>query len=197
MGYFNIDPTPIPSEPRLVFVGRLTRLKAPDLLIESLSRLHQEGVDFHLTIAGDGDMRSELLSMITRHGLTQKVTMLGYCDENGVRDQILAARALVLPSFSEGLPVVLMEALALERPVVSTYIAGIPELVLPGRNGWLVPAGSIEALTVALRDVLSSPVDRLATMGRAGRASVESRHNVAKSGQLLADLFVKANNKCE
>ena len=78
-----------------------------------------------------------------------------------MRQEILQARAFVLPSFAEGLPVVLMEALALYRPVVTTFIAGIPELVEQGECGWLIPAGSIEKLATALRDVLQTPVQRL------------------------------------
>ena len=79
-----------------------------------------------------------------------------------MRSEILAARALVLPSFAEGLPVVLMEAMALRRPVLTTYVAGIPELVRPGEHGWLVPAGDVEALADAMAACLDSPVDILA-----------------------------------
>ena len=76
----------------------------------------------------------------------------------------------MLPSFAEGLPVVLMEALALGRPVVTTYVAGIPELVRPGVEGWLVPAGDVRQLVNALRQLLLTPIDRLIEMGHAGRA---------------------------
>ena len=85
---------------------------------------------------------------------------------------------------------VIMEAFALGRPVVSTFIAGIPELVEPGKSGWLVPASSLDQLTAALREVLEAPVERLESMGRAGRARVLERHDVAKSGRVLADLFI-------
>jgi glycosyltransferase involved in cell wall biosynthesis len=95
----------------------------------------------------------------------------------------------VLPSFAEGLPVVLMEAMALGRPVISTYIAGIPELVEPGVNGWLVPAGSVEALASAMREVLEAPVERLEAMGRRGAIRVARDHDAAREAGKLAELF--------
>jgi glycosyltransferase involved in cell wall biosynthesis len=82
-----------------------------------------------------------------------------------------------------------MEALALGRPVVSTYLAGIPELVRPGVNGWLVPAGSVDALAAALREVFATDVARLAEMGSAGRRIVSERHDSAREAGRLAELF--------
>src|SRR5262249_36848086 len=94
-----------------------------------------------------------------------------------------------LPSFAEGLPVVLMEALALGRPVVTTYIAGIPELVRPGREGWLVPAGSVEELAAAMREVLSAPAERLTEMGRSGAEWAAQRHDAGAEAKKLAGLL--------
>jgi colanic acid/amylovoran biosynthesis glycosyltransferase len=99
---------------------------------------------------------------------------------------------VVLPSFAEGLPVVLMEALALGRPVVSTYIAGIPELVQDGVNGWLVPAGDPTALARALAAGLATPADRLAEMGRAGAGAVAAGHDARREAVTLVDLFSAA-----
>src|SRR5262249_25965129 len=106
-----------------------------------------------------------------------------------VREAIVRSRALLLPSFAEGLPVVIMEAFALGRPVVATYIAGIPELVESGRCGWLVPAGSVDALVDALRAVLLSPSPQLEQMGRLGARRVASNHDVAQEATKLAALF--------
>ena len=128
-------------------------------------------------------------SDIVRRGLEGKVQITGWISNDTVRKHILDARALVLPSFAEGLPVVIMEALALGRPVVSTYVAGIPELVENGVNGWLVPAGSVEDLTKVLQEVLAVPVERLTEMGRAGMASVAARHDAAREAARLAHLF--------
>ena len=78
--------------------------------------------------------------MVRRMGLGEHVTLAGWKDANQIRDLVARSRALVMPSFAEGLPVVIMEAMALGRPVISTSIAGIPELVEDGVNGYLVPA---------------------------------------------------------
>ena len=90
----------------------------------------------------------------------------GWISGEQVRDEILAARALVLPSFAEGLPVVIMEAMALKRPVISTFVAGIPELVQPGEHGWLVPAGDVEALVDVMRACLETPGETLVAWER-------------------------------
>jgi glycosyltransferase involved in cell wall biosynthesis len=82
-----------------------------------------------------------------------------------------------------------MEALAAGRPVVSTYVAGIPELVRPGETGWLVPAGDADALAAALIDVLVTPTARLTEIGRAGRAAVASRHDATVEAARLARLI--------
>src|SRR5204863_2553762 len=124
---------------------------------------------FELVFVGDGGLRPQIEAKVRSLGLEGKIQVRGWMDGAGVRREVTEARALVLPSFAEGLPVVIMEALALGRPVISTYIAGIPELVHPGRNGWLVPAGNVEALTDALDEVLAAAPERLAALGRAGR----------------------------
>jgi glycosyltransferase involved in cell wall biosynthesis len=134
-------------------------------------------------------MRSELESYVKQHGLADVVRITGWISGTQVREQILAARALVLPSFAEGLPVVIMEAMALRRPVISTYIAGIPELVLNGEHGWLVPAGDVDALVEAMRACLASPPDALSSLGNAGRERVIERHDARTEAKKLQTLF--------
>ena len=181
--------TTMPSGPRLVSVGRLCEQKGQLLLIEALGELHRRGREFHMTLVGDGEMRADVERAVRRHDLEDKVTLAGWGDEATVRKSILEARALVLPSFAEGLPVVLMEAMALARPVVSTYVAGIPELVEPGKNGWLVPAGSVEHLVTAIEEVLAASPQKLATMGEAGRARVLAMHHTKHTAAELAGLL--------
>ena len=106
-----------------------------------------------------------------------------------MRDEILAARALVLPSFAEGLPVVIMEAMALRRPVISTFVAGIPELVHPGEHGWLVPAGDVEALAHAMQVCLDAPADVLIRMGEAAHKRALAHHLIDTQAAYLATLF--------
>jgi len=185
------QPPPLPTEPRLTCVGRLVEQKGPLILIEAASLLRHRGLRFVLTMVGDGPMRPVLEHRITEQGLEDCVRLLGTLDGPRVRHELTAARALVLPSFAEGLPVVLMEAMALGRPVISTFVAGIPELVRPGQEGWLVPAGSVEDLAEAMATVLTADSAELERMGRAGAHRVAERHNVhreaSRLGQLLAE----------
>lgn len=174
---------------RLVFVGRLSEQKGGLLLVEAARRLAEQREDFELVLAGDGEMRSDIDALIKRYGLQSRVRITGWIDAQQVREEISAARALVLPSFAEGLPVVIMEAMALKRPVISTFVAGIPELVHAGEHGWLVPAGDVEALVDAMRDCLDSPHDTLLRMGEAGRKRVFQRHNVDSEAAKLVQLF--------
>lgn len=183
------DGRPFPERPQLVSVGRLSEQKGQILLVEALGRVAKEGRDFSLVLVGDGEMRAEVEAAIARHRIGDRVTITGWASGAEVREHILASRAMVLPSFAEGLPVVIMEALGLGRPVLSTYVAGIPELVVPRENGWLVPAGSVEALADALREVLATPTETLVAYGQAGRAAVLERHDVRVTAASLKALL--------
>ena len=178
---------------RLVCVGRLCEQKGQLLLVQALHRLAARGVVLELVLAGDGEMRGEIESMVEQLGLASQVRITGWIGSAQVRTEILAARALVLPSFAEGLPVVIMEAMALCRPVITTYVAGIPELVCNDENGWLVAAGDIEALADAMAACLDAPADRLARMGDAAHRRVLARHDIDREAAKLAALF--AGNK--
>jgi glycosyltransferase involved in cell wall biosynthesis len=178
-----------PKRGRLICVGRLSEQKGQLLLIDAAQRLVAQGVGFELVLAGDGEMRGEIEALVTRYALQDKVRITGWISGARVREEIMAAQALVLPSLAEGLPVVIMEAMALGRPVISTYIAGIPELVQPGEHGWLVPAGDVEALATAMRACLDAPADDLMRMGAAAKKRVAERHNVDSEAAKLATLF--------
>lgn len=180
---------PVPDVPRLVSVGRLSEQKGQLLLIEAVGRLLDEGCDVELVLVGDGPMRREVESHVSSLPQPGAVRLLGLLDNESVRLEMLAARATVLPSFAEGLPVVLMESLALARPVVTTFIAGVPELVTEGACGWLVPAGSVDDLVVAMRSALDTPTDVLTQMGREGARRVRARHDVTTEAGKLAALL--------
>jgi colanic acid/amylovoran biosynthesis glycosyltransferase len=180
---------PLPTEPRFVCVARLSEQKGHLLLVEAVSRLATEGLKFKVVLVGDGDLRSEIESLIDRLDLEDYIEITGWATNSQVQQQILASQVMLLPSFAEGLPVVIMEALALSRPAIGTYIAGIPELVEPGRCGWLVPSGSVEALTSAMRAALLAPVEELAAMGKLGAKRVRQHHNAALEAQKLVALF--------
>lgn len=174
---------------RLVSVGRLNEQKGQQLLIEAAHRLASDGIEFELVLAGDGEMRPQIETMIREYGLVNRVKITGWISGDEVRREILAARGLVLSSFAEGLPVVLMEAMSLRRPVLATYVAGIPELVRPGENGWLVPAGSMEDLARAMAELLSCSESELARLGDAARRRALERHSIEVESAKLAALF--------
>ena len=183
---------PIPAAPRLVCIGRLSEQKGHLLLLEAANLLAVAGLDFKLVFVGDGPLRSDIEKQIAQYGLQKHIEITGWASSDQVREQLLASRAMVLPSFAEGLPVVIMESLALNRPVISTYVAGIPELVEPGVCGWLVPPGSAEVLAVAMRAALEAPLEKLEEMGKAGAERVAQQHNVDLEAKKLVALFESA-----
>ncbi|NET33916.1 MAG: glycosyltransferase family 4 protein [Cyanothece sp. SIO1E1] len=179
----------IPEAPRLACVGRLCEQKGHLLLLEAAHRLASEGLRFKLVLVGDGPLRPQIQALIEQYSLQDQVEITGWASNLEVQQHILASRAMVLPSFAEGLPVVIMEALALKRPVISTYVAGIPELVEPGVCGWLVPAGSVEALAISMGQVLQAEKDALERMGNVGAACVAQQHDVHLEASKLIKLF--------
>lgn len=182
-------PAPITNEPQLVCVGRLCEDKGQLLLIQTARHLVLEGLAFKLVLVGDGSLRSDLEKLIAEYGLQNHVEITGWATNAEVRQFLLNSRAMVLPSFAEGLPVVIMEALALGRPVISTTIAGIPELVQTGATGWLIPPGSVEDLVNAMRQALQSSVAELEQLGQAGADRVAQQHDVMIEANKLATLF--------
>lgn len=174
---------------RLICVGRLCEQKGQFLLLDAARLLVERGIKFELVLAGDGEMRQELEHLIDRHRLKDIVRITGWIGSDQVREEILASRALVLPSFAEGLPVVIMEAMALRKPVISTFVAGIPELVQPEQHGWLVPAGDVEALASAMQDCLAALPQTIAEIGAKAHARVLERHDVDKEALKLVELF--------
>jgi glycosyltransferase involved in cell wall biosynthesis len=183
---------PISDDSRtLVCVGRLSAQKGHLVLLEAAAKLREEGVEFRITLAGDGELRGLLEKKIAEQGLEEHVAITGWIGEEDVRRHLLASRGLVLPSFAEGLPVVIMEAMALGRPVVTTRITGIPELVRDGENGWLVTAANVDELTDAMRSILAAPVARLDEMGHAGCRRVRQGHRLADEIVKLEALFAR------
>jgi colanic acid/amylovoran biosynthesis glycosyltransferase len=187
--FYKVTPIPLPQVNRLVCVGRFNEAKGHLLLIEATHQLALKGIEFELVFAGDGEMRPEVEEMIARYGLSRQIRITGWISSNQVRDEILAARGVVLASFSEGMPVVIMEAMALRRPVLATYVGGIPELVLPGKTGWLFPAGSVDDLANAIEDWLSKSTKELSEMGDAAYVRVLERHSIDTEAAKLAKLF--------
>lgn len=178
-----------PEVPRLVCVGRLCEQKGQVLLIQAVHQVIGQGFPFELVLAGDGEMRPDVETLIDQLDLRSHVRITGWISSDQVRSELLAARALVLPSFAEGLPVVLMEAMALRRPVITTFVAGIPELVRDGVDGWLFPAGDVDRLALALRECLQTPIERLTEMADSAHQRVLERHDIDTEASKLKTLF--------
>ena len=187
--FFKGTLTAIPKNNRFVCVGRLCEQKGQLLLLDAISILAKAKIDFKLIFAGDGEMRAVIEQRIKELGLEKQVTITGWIDSMEVRKEITKSRAMVLPSFAEGLPVVIMEALALGRPVVSTYVAGIPELVKDGINGFLVPAGSVVPIANALKKIVSADPEELQIMGEDGMNRVKKNHSAISEAKKLASFF--------
>jgi colanic acid/amylovoran biosynthesis glycosyltransferase len=193
--FFAQIPTPIPQNSSFVCVARLGEQKGHFVLLAAASQLALAGKKFKLILVGDGPLRPQIETMIVQYGLQQHVELTGWLSNAAVRQQILDAQIMVLPSFAEGLPVVIMEALALGRPVISTYIAGIPELLENHRCGWLVPSGSVEALASVMGHALQLSPLELEQMSQVGRERVRQNHNVTLEAQKLGNLFRQTANQ--
>jgi colanic acid/amylovoran biosynthesis glycosyltransferase len=181
--------SPTVAAARLVCVGRLCEQKGQLLLLDAVKIVVDRGKALTLVLAGDGELREAIEGRIEALGLQEHVGITGWIDSERVRVEMLAARALVLPSFAEGLPVVIMEAMALRRPVLSTFVAGIAELVRPGLDGWLVPAGDVQALADAIEECLETAAPVMARMGDDAHERVLARHSIAVGAAKLAELF--------
>ena len=172
---------------RLVCIGRLSKEKGQSLLIEAVAQLRAEGIAVDVTLVGDGPMRSEIVQLIMGHGLDDQVRITGWLDSKAIEDELRQARALVVPSLSEGLPVVIMEAMANRRPVIAPFLAGIPELVIQGETGWLYPASDVAALQRAIKSCLQAPHEVVAAMGNRAYQLVWTAHDAdLEAGRLLA-----------
>src|SRR6056297_161459 len=170
----------------LLFVGRLTGIKGLRVLFAALESLRADGrTDITLTLIGDGDDRAWAEAEAARLG---GITLLGFRSQTDVATALEDADALVLPSFAEGVPVVLMEAMATGLPVIATQVGGVSELVEEGVSGRIVAPGNVAALTGAITDLADDPASR-AGMGRAGRAKVAAEFNVENEALWLLDLF--------
>ncbi len=187
--FFESPIVPPVSEPNFVSIGRLSEQKGQVMLVRACRLLKDRGIRFKLTIIGDGELRPMIEREIAESGLGNMVELAGWKSGSEIRSALSESRALVLPSFAEGLPVVIMEAMALARPVVSTYVAGIPELVREGQEGFLVPASDEQSLADAMAKILSLNSGELARLGQSAKERVNERHSIVREAGKLAALF--------
>lgn len=157
-----------PPEGYLLYVGRLRIRKGVEVLLEAFAALRQDQPKARLVVAGSGEQREALEHRASVLGLDDAVQFLGRCDASHVRRLLLGARALVVPSIYEGMPLVILEAMASEVPVIASSVSGIPEVVVDGETGWLVPREDPPVLHAALAEACASPAVA-ARRGRAGK----------------------------
>jgi glycosyltransferase involved in cell wall biosynthesis len=174
----------------ILCVGRLVPAKGQHLLIAAIERLTLEGRRVQLRLVGDGPDEASLRTQAARILHPECVVFEGAVNQDRIRSLYAAAHVFCLPSFAEGLPVVLMEAMAMGIPCVSTSIAGIPELIRNEMDGLLVAAGDTDALVASLGRLMddSGLCTRLAT---SGRARVFEQHNLTRNIKSLAEVFTE------
>jgi glycosyltransferase involved in cell wall biosynthesis len=174
----------------LLCAGRLSPEKGQYVLIAALDRLVRESRDVRLHLVGDGPDRPGLERDVKSRGLEGRVVFHGWMDQVGLRRLYEAAGAFVLPSFAEGLPVVLMEAMAMEIPCVATNITGIPELIGNGVEGLLVAPSDEGELAAAIARLMDAP-DLRGRIGTAARERVLLEYDLTRNTRRLADLFAR------
>lgn len=179
------DPPPIEGKTRIMALGRLSPEKGFAVLLEALALLRERGLETELRIVGDGPTRGDLERQIAALGLDGQVTLTGELPPAEVSEELAASDLFCMASFSEGLPISIMEAMAVGVPVVSTWIAGIPELARHGETALTLPPADAEALAVAIGQLAGDEALRL-RLARAGRVLVEQQHDLWRCGTAVA-----------
>lgn len=172
---------------RLLFVGRVVYQKGLDVLLRALAALPHD-LDYELEIIGDGDARPALTLEAAQLGLAPRLTFAGWCERAHIAERYRAADLFVFPSRDEGMPNVVLEAMASGLPIVATAIAGSEELVREGENGHLVPTEDHTALSAALARLIRGAESRRA-MGRASRERVEREYTWTRVAACYLDLL--------
>ncbi len=172
----------------VICVGRLVPAKGQHVLVGAIARLAHTGRDVRLRLVGDGPDRHSLERAVARAGIEHSVAFEGAVNQDRIRTLYERADLFVLPSFAEGIPVVLMEAMAMEIPVVTTFVNGIPELIRHGIDGWLVAPSDEEGLAAAIAALMDDPALRL-QLGRAGRQRVIERYHLGRNTERLAEIY--------
>jgi len=173
----------------ILFIGRLCEQKGPLILLQSLKELNSQGLNVRVTFAGDGELRDDVETYVKHHSLDSLVNITGWIDSNEIMKLLSKADCMVLPSFAEGLPVAIMEALARKVPVITTRIAGIPELIVQNDTGFIVSPGSVSELTKAIKTFAKLPAEQTRIMVDNAYAAVKEMHNAEKEAVKINALF--------
>lgn len=179
---------PQSSTPQILCVGRLVAAKGYPVLLQACQELVKEGVSFHLTIVGGGPEWEALMQLSQDWGLESYVTFTGPLGQDEVKKHYDLADLFVLPSFAEGVPVVLMEAMAKGIPSISTRITGIPELIHDGEDGFLAPPANVVKLKERMHELLCQPELR-SKLGSQARKKIVDHYHLHHNTQSLVELF--------
>jgi colanic acid/amylovoran biosynthesis glycosyltransferase len=187
----HFQPRPLPDQTSpftILCVGRLVSTKGQRILIEAASQLHQAGRNLRVQFVGDGPDRVDLERLVSVKSLASMVEFAGSVNQDHIQSYYKNADVFALASFAEGIPVVLMEAMAMEIPCVATRINGIPELIEDGVNGLLVAPSDVSGLAAALEKLMDSQELRR-KLGSAGRIRVQQAYELSESADRLAEVF--------
>ncbi|MFX0204138.1 MAG: glycosyltransferase [Candidatus Hodarchaeota archaeon] len=187
------------TQTTILSIGRLVEKKGFPYLIKACKILAEKGYKFSCQIIGEGPNRPLLQSMIEEHGLSKFIELVGVVFQERIREYFHRADIFVLPCViasdgdRDGIPNVLIEAMAMEIPVISTKIIGIPELIKNGKEGFLVPQKEEVALADAMALLLENK-DIRQRFGKAGRKRIEAYFNLSKTSAELSEIFFKELN---
>lgn len=184
--FLGASKTAMPQVPRFVCVARMENRKRHDRLLRAFAKVRMKHKDAQLVLIGDGPTRAKLEATARDVG---GMEFVGWANHEGVRAQIVQSRCLVLPSDGEGLPIVIMEALALCRPVIATDVGGVRELVQTGKTGWLIQQGDETALATSMLEVIEASASELEQRGMCGRELVLAQHTISRNMTELARLW--------
>ena len=173
---------------RVLCVGRLVAAKGQRILIEAVELLTRQGRRVELDLVGDGPDRAALEAFVHTRGLGGAVRFAGSIGQDRIRDFYSAADCFAMASFAEGIPVVLMEAMSMEIPVIATGINGIPELIRDNVDGLLVPPSDVQGMAAAMARLMDDGGLR-ERMGKAGRVKVQAEYELSASADRLLDIF--------
>jgi glycosyltransferase involved in cell wall biosynthesis len=200
---YGVPLTPFPAPRRrpappfqLLTIGRMVPKKGFPVLLAACRELAAQGVDFFLTLVGDGPQLQELQGLVRDYGLSGRVQFPGFVPHRRVPELFHRADLLVMPCIvdplgdRDGIPNVILEAMAHEVPVVSTEVSGIPEAVVPGKTGWLAPPGDASALAEAIMEALDNPAEAR-RRGQAGKRLVAGEFDSVKNYGKLKGLLEK------
>lgn len=188
----DFEPGPAPPEDaafQLISVGRIVPVKAHRFLIRACARLLSQGRALHLTLVGDGPERSPLEKLVNDLGISEAVTFTGAVENRAVRDLVRRSHCFVISSFAEGIPVAMMEAMALEVACIGTNVMGIPELIEHGSNGLLVLPAHDESLSAAIERFIDDPQFRR-SCALNGRRKILAEFDLDVNVATLSELFV-------